>query len=226
MQAEAYEQLREALMRGRFRPGHAITVRAAALALGTSPMPVRGALQLLEAEGALVARDHRRTLMIPPLSVDELVELRDMRILLEGHASARAADRIEPAEIKSAAQHFKAMHRSSQVGDTDGYTLSNWAFHSTIYRSSRMPRLLSAIESLWLRIGPYVSVMLPDRASLLDSLPHHEAALQALRRRDRNGVRRAIAADITDCAASLAERLADAKLATSPSSSLSQDASA
>jgi DNA-binding GntR family transcriptional regulator len=207
LQAQAYAQLREALMNGRFLPGQAITVRAAAAALGTSPMPVRGALQLLEAEGALVARDQRRTLMIPSLSRAELAELRDIRVLLEGHAAARAAEHVTPTELKQAGAHLAAMRRAASAGDVGGYTLANWSFHSTIYRASRMKRLLAAVESLWLRIGPYVARMLPTRASLMRSLPNHERALAALRRRDRAAARRAIVADITDCAAELDRHL-------------------
>ena len=41
LQEQAYLRLREALMSGHFVPGQAITLRAAAEALGTSPMPVR-----------------------------------------------------------------------------------------------------------------------------------------------------------------------------------------
>ena len=51
LQEQAYLRLREALMNGHFVPGQA---RAAAEALGTSPMPVRDALRRLEIEHALV----------------------------------------------------------------------------------------------------------------------------------------------------------------------------
>jgi DNA-binding GntR family transcriptional regulator len=207
LQAQAYAQLREAVMSGRFRPGRAITVRAAANALGTSVMPVRGALQRLEAEGALSARDQRRTLMIPVLTRDELAEVRDIRVVMEGFAASRAAVSITPEELDVVKFHYDSMSSAAHAGDVEGYTRANWLFHATIYRASRMDRLLGIIESLWLRIGPYVHQMLPDQPSLVGSLPHHGEALEALRRRDPIAASDAIASDIKSCAALLAHEL-------------------
>jgi DNA-binding GntR family transcriptional regulator len=95
-------------MNGNFPAGHAITVRAAA-ALGRSPMPVRGALRPLEAECALIARDRRGTLMIPPRNASELEELRDIRVPRDGSA----ANRTIPADISAAPPHKKPAFRST-----------------------------------------------------------------------------------------------------------------
>jgi DNA-binding GntR family transcriptional regulator len=60
-------------MSGHFVPGQAITLRAAAEALGTSPMPVRDALRRLEIEHALVPRSNR-TLGVPEMTYASLTE--------------------------------------------------------------------------------------------------------------------------------------------------------
>src|ERR1700691_1403514 len=88
LQDQVYLQLRQALMAGSFRPGQALTLRSVAEALGVSQMPVRGALERLQAEGALVAQFSRRTLNVPELRLAELAELRDIRVELEGLATA------------------------------------------------------------------------------------------------------------------------------------------
>jgi DNA-binding GntR family transcriptional regulator len=216
LQSHAYKQLREALMSGRFPPGQAITVRAAAHALGTSPMPVRGALHRLEAEGALSMRDQRRTLMIPELTQPQLSELCDLRVLLEGLAAERAATSITDEEIGRVAEQCATLRAAAEAGDVQAYTNANWDFHTTIYHASRMPRLLEIVESFWLRIGPYVNLMLPDRESLVASVPNHEDALDALRRRDGAAARAAINSDITECAAGLAQRIGGTSPAPAP----------
>ena len=67
--------------------------------------------------------------------------------------------------------------------------------------------LVSLIEPTWMRIGPHVRLMLPDRRALIDSLGNHQRALQALRQREGVGAREAIQRDIFELAEGLAGML-------------------
>ncbi len=203
LQGQVYQQLRQALMAGRFRPGQALTLRSVAEALGVSHMPVRGALQRLEAEGALDAQFTRRTLNIPELTIVELEELRDIRVQLEGLATERAARNVTRPELAEIGRHVERMQAASEAGDIEGYILENWAFHTAVYKASHMLQLLALVEGLWLRIGPYVRVMLPDREAMLASMPNHHDIFEALKRGDAKSARMSITADISDCADSL-----------------------
>ena len=208
LQAQAYQQLRKALMAGVFKPGTVITIRAAAEALGTSPMPVRAALQRLEAEGALVARGSKRTLEIPALTRDEYQELRDIRVQLDGLAAERAAANVTPDEVDEIDALCRAMQAAAEAGILDDYVRTNWDFHLAICRASRMERLVALIENLWLRIGPYVPLMMPDRESMVASMGAHWRAVEALRARDGVAARQAIADDLTNSGAKLMTQLA------------------
>jgi DNA-binding GntR family transcriptional regulator len=206
LQEQAYNKLREALMSGHFAPGQSITLRATAEQMGTSPMPVRDALRRLEFEHALTARSNR-TLVVPEMTYASLTELRDVRVTLEGLAAEKAAQIITPAEIKTVGRHFEEMKEAATTGDLDAYMRANWAFHSAIYRASGSQLLVSLIEPTWIRIGPYVRLMFPDRKSLVDSLDNHLLALRALGARDSATARKAIAQDISDSAEGLATLL-------------------
>ncbi len=200
LQDQVYQQLRQALMAGRFQPGQVLTLRSVAEALGVSHMPVRGALQRLEAEGALNTQFTRRTLNVPELRIVEMEELRDIRVELEGLATERAAKNVTKPELVEIGERVKRMQAAAEAGDIEGYILENWGFHTAVYKASHMPQLLSLVEGLWLRIGPYVRFMLPDRESMLASMPNHHAIFEALGRRDAKAARKSIAADISDCA--------------------------
>ncbi len=206
LQEQAYLRLREALMSGHFVPGQAITLRAAAEALGTSPMPVRDALRRLEIEHALVPRSNR-TLGVPEMNYVSLTELREVRMALEGLAAEKAALLITSDEIAAVESHYQALAAGAAAGSPADYMRANWLFHTAIYRASRSHLLVSLIEPTWMRIGPYVRLMLPDRRALMDSLANHLRALQALRRRDGVGAREAIQRDIFDSAEGLAGML-------------------
>ena len=83
MAGQVYAQLRQAIMTGRFAPGQLLSLRGVAEAVGSSTMPVRAALTRLQAEGALSTAPGR-ALMVPPMTLELLDELRDVRISLEG----------------------------------------------------------------------------------------------------------------------------------------------
>jgi DNA-binding GntR family transcriptional regulator len=203
LQEQAYLRLREALMSGHFVPGQAITLRAAAEALGTSPMPVRDALRRLEIEHALVPRSNR-TLGVPEMTYTSLTELREVRMALEGLAAEKAALRITADEIAVAETHYQAMVAAASASNPDEYMRANWLFHSAIYRASQSHLLVSLIEPSWMRVGPYVRLMLPDRRALVDSLENHLDALRALHKRDGVAAREAIQRDIFESAEGLA----------------------
>jgi DNA-binding GntR family transcriptional regulator len=206
---QVYAQLREALMAGQFRPGQALTLRSVAEALDISHMPVRAALLRLEAEGAIAAPTNGRTLIIPQMRVSELLELRDIRAELEGLAAERAAAIISDAEILVADQHCHLMQTAAEAGNLEAYIRENWAFHTAVYRASRMKQLLGVIERLWLRIGPHVGMMMPDRTAMTASMPNHHKVVEALRRHDGFAARAGIADDIHESAENLSKVLPD-----------------
>src|SRR5688572_6772507 len=90
MQERVYQELRHALYQGRFMPGEVLTIRSLAVALGTSPMPVREAIQRLVSEKALVQMPNRTT-RVAELTAGEFDEWTRIRMEIEGYAAQRAA---------------------------------------------------------------------------------------------------------------------------------------
>lgn len=214
LQEQAYQRLRQALMNGEFVPGQNITLRAAATALGTSAMPVRDALRRLEIEHALLPRGNR-TLGVPEMTYASLRELREIRMTLEGLAAEKAAVLITPAEIATLETYYQALATAASAGDAEAYMRANWSFHSAIYRASRSQLLVAVIEPFWMRIGPYVRFMLPDRKRMLASLGNHSSAVKALRNRDCAASRQAIHRDLFESSEGLAAMLRAQEEATS-----------
>jgi DNA-binding GntR family transcriptional regulator len=116
---------------------------------------------------------------------------------LEGLAAEKPAPLITSDEIVVVESHYHALGAGASAGNP---------IHTGIYRPSRSRLLVSLIEPTWMRIGPYVRLMLPDRRALIDSLGNHQRALQALRQRE-GGAREAIQRDIFESAEGLAGML-------------------
>jgi DNA-binding GntR family transcriptional regulator len=92
---EVHEHLRGLIMSGVIPPGQRINIDDAARRLSVSPTPVREALAALESEGLVLKvplRGYRTTEL---LTRDELIELYELRMLLEPAAAASAARRID-----------------------------------------------------------------------------------------------------------------------------------
>ncbi|HEX2887644.1 GntR family transcriptional regulator [Vineibacter terrae] len=191
----AYQLLREALLRGEFMPGQDISLRGAAEALNVSQMPARQALSRLQAEGVLVMRENR-TLTVPELTPTTVVEVRDIRIALEGLAAELAALRATPQDIEAIAGHLKAMERSAQAHDIRQYIVDNWHFHMGVYRAAGSPMLLQMIEPLWVKYSAYTRLAGDEDTSA--TLPNHARALDGLRRRDPMLTRAGIVQDCCD----------------------------
>ena len=85
-----YQQLRTMIMSGRVRPGKELKLRELAKELHVSLMPVRDAIGRLVVERALDMLPNRQVI-VPELSLERLIEVRQVRVVLEGEAGALAA---------------------------------------------------------------------------------------------------------------------------------------
>lgn len=155
IQAQVYQRLRGALFNGAFSPGESLTTRKLAKKLGTSPMPVREALQRLVAERALVQMPNR-TFQVTPFTEVMFRELTRVRMSVEGLAAGEAARRATPADIRSLKKLNKTMMRGIEKDDSNAVMKANYDFHFSLYRLADMPQLLDIINGLWLRAGPYL----------------------------------------------------------------------
>src|SRR5919107_6387725 len=96
--AAAYERLRHAMMRLELAPSAAVSEAQLVDGFGFTKAVVRAALARLRAEGLVVA-EPRRGHVIAPLTMRDVLEIYDLRLLLEPPATEAAAGRIERDEL-------------------------------------------------------------------------------------------------------------------------------
>lgn len=189
-----YRRLRNRILFGAFQPGAAVTLRGLAEDMGVSPMPIREAVRRLIAERALKMQDNRRVL-VPPMTQSTFEQIVFARKTLEPELAARAMDSIGAPELKRIVAYDEAVDHAMAEGDVAGYMQNNFRFHFAIYEHAHCDTLLALVESIWLQFGPFMRMCYGrfDTATLVDQ---HQAAIAALRRKDRKALRAAIAADI------------------------------
>ncbi|QOZ23907.1 GntR family transcriptional regulator [Bradyrhizobium sp. CCBAU 51753] len=193
----AYSSLKDSIISGQFVPGRKLTVRSVAQALGVSTTPVRDAIVRLVAEGALVNLGPK-TVVVPVLTIATLDEVTKIRLALEGLAAFEGAAHIKDRDISFLEE---AQNRLTDAMDKAQYTdvlRANKAFHFRLYAASEMPRLVTLIESQWLRIGPSMNDLYPEFAIHRRGVTNHQRVISGLKRRDGTVVRTAIEKDVHD----------------------------
>jgi DNA-binding GntR family transcriptional regulator len=198
---EVYQRLCDLILDGQIAPGQTVTMQALADGFGVSIMPVREALRRLTAARALTVV-FGRSIGIPPLAADLLLDLTRVRTEMEGLAAAWAAERIEAMAIARLEEAMAAMDRAAAERDAKAFLRANHAFHFTVYAAAGSDVLMGLIEQNWLRISPFFN-LLRDSGNFLEANTHHRAVLAALRSRDAAAARAGIAADIAAATAVL-----------------------
>jgi DNA-binding GntR family transcriptional regulator len=192
--SKVYEELRTGLMEGRFWPGYRFKVRDLALAMKVSETPCREALMQLVRERVLVM-DAGRSIAAAPLTLPQYLELRGIRLLLEGMAGEAAARRVTTAQLRRVEEYHRALMKATDEGDWPAAVRTNWQFHHAVYSAAGMPELLALIEGIWLRNGPMLNLQYPDAAPTYPGRHQHLAVIEGLRERNPAKVRQAIIDD-------------------------------
>jgi DNA-binding GntR family transcriptional regulator len=186
--AQIAAQLRDMILGGVLPPGSRIDQTDLAQRFGVSVVPVREALARLQSSGLVRIMPHRGV-FIEDLSADELVDIYNVRELLEEHAARLAADRLTDADLTQLEQIVARMIETAEAGDFDTFLELNRTFHFTIYRAAHRRTLLLLISQLWDRSTRYRHLQLhvfPDRARA--SQFETNAILAACRRHDRDAI--------------------------------------
>lgn len=138
-----YLDLRRRLQRSEIGPDDRLVDTEIAAAYGASRMPAREALMRLVHEGYL--KGSTRGFVVPALSLSDVLEIFEIRRLLEPRAAALAArDLTEPAAAALSAALAEARAAESG-GDVEALILANIAFRSAWLGAVRNARLAATI---------------------------------------------------------------------------------
>ncbi|MFD3454702.1 GntR family transcriptional regulator [Streptomyces sp. NPDC058691] len=174
--------LREEILAGRLTPGTWLRQDEIAARLGTSRIPVREALRILESDGLTESFPNRGS-RVPMLSLDEVNTYYRMR------------ERLEPLTLNVSLphltdQHFEHLERVQDEienqSDVNRFLLLDRDFHMTTYAGCPSDHLLAITERLWNSTQHYRRAFMvladPDRATIVNA--EHRLILDAVRRRD------------------------------------------
>ncbi|WP_245301845.1 GntR family transcriptional regulator [Bradyrhizobium sp. LTSP885] len=149
------EALRRAISSGELAPGLQLRQDELAERFGTSRIPVREALRQLEAEGFVTILPNRGA-VVSDLSIDEVVELLEIRIALECHALRLAIPAMGEMDLDEATKILRSYDREPDPAQWGAF---NWTFHATLYAPCNRPRLLTMIEANYGHVGRFTRAL-------------------------------------------------------------------
>ncbi|MCO5731224.1 GntR family transcriptional regulator [Rhizobium sp. SSA_523] len=199
----AFRRIREDLISGALPPGSKIKLEQAKARYGVSVSTLREILNRLTTENLVVA-EGQRGFEVSPASTRELLELADLRILLECHAlglSFTGGDLEWEARLVAAHHKLSSVERSLLAGDssrTVDWVRYDWEFHQALVSACNSVNLMAALSSVFDRFLRYHLLAesfrgqpVVDDHRLLFELAlkrDHEGACRMLTRHVKNGV--------------------------------------
>lgn len=155
-----FAQIREDIILGVLPPGAKVKLEQARQRYAVSVSSLREILYRLTAENLVVA-EGQRGFEVSPVSRQELLELADLRILLEQHAiglSFAAGDLEWEGRIVAAHHRLAAVEKRLLSGDasrTIDWVRYDWEFHQAIVSACNSATLMQSLSSVFDRFLRY-----------------------------------------------------------------------
>lgn len=181
--AHVYDRLKDAIITGTLRPLERISENKVAADFGLSRTPVRQALQRLEAEGLIQVVPKRGSFVSRP-TVEDILEIYQIRTPLEAACARVAAERIEESQLALLDRLVRVEQARGPGRAADRSLRAAAQFHAVIYGCSRNQRMATLLVDLQNQVHR-VRVLWPSTVARLgDTWSEHAAIVEALRARD------------------------------------------
>lgn len=198
-QAAVHRSVKARIVAGEFPAGSRMRPDALRAAYGCSASAMREVFLRLAAEG-LLTQEEQRGFHVPAADPTRLTELMDLRILLESEgaaASIREGDLDWEAGL--AAAHHKLAHIESKMKASDDLTplvaiwsRIDWEFHEALLAACPNRTLLETHRSIYERFRQQVVAEVETAGFRGETIPEHQAILEAAVARDEAACREAI----------------------------------
>ncbi|MEZ6044492.1 MAG: GntR family transcriptional regulator [Planctomycetaceae bacterium] len=186
-----YETLVEAIVEGQLPPGTSLSSVDLSQQLQVSRTPVTELLQRLAHDG-LVEQLSNRKAQVMQLSFEDISEIYEMRMMLEGAAAERAATRLSPETIRSLIQEANRLKsRRREVGWHEQAIEYDLRFHQILAEAADNKRMAEDILR-YRRLVRCFCRMTGSEQNLLAALKEHLNILRMLEQRKPAAARKAM----------------------------------
>lgn len=178
-----FENLREAIVEGKLKPGQRLMEVQLAEQLGVSRTPVREAIRKLELEG-LVVMLPRKGAYVANMSLKDIIDVLEIRASLEGLAASLAAERINESDLQKMYKIAEEFKQSTMDADVEALLRKDVEFHECIFKATNNKKLHQVINSLWEQVYRFRVTYMSDYDSSINIVEEHNLIIDAIKKGD------------------------------------------
>lgn len=184
-------EIRDAIVRGEYVPDQRLVEADLSARFCDGRSAVRAALLQLANEG-LVERVQNRGARVRTVSLEEAIEISEVRMVVEGLCAAKAAERATAADAAELRGIGARMEAAVAMGDVLGYSEASQLLHQRIRDLSGQgaaERVLERLRAQGVR-HQFRLALQPGRPAV--SLPEHLAIIEAICAGDAQAAEQAV----------------------------------
>jgi DNA-binding GntR family transcriptional regulator len=192
---QAYLRLRHEILTCILAPGQVVSERELARQYEMSKTPVREALSQVCHDG-LMQRLPGRGYMVAPITIEDIRDLFDLRLILEVTAAERAIQHPSPAQVFALKEMSDITYCLDDPTSHVQFLKTNRDFHLTLAKAAGNRRLVRTLEGLLIEMDRLFHLGLRLRDSSDEMRQEHQEVVAALEAGDVEEMRQAISHQI------------------------------
>jgi DNA-binding GntR family transcriptional regulator len=171
------ETLREKILSGELKAGESLRQAALATELNVSRIPVREALLQLEGEGLVVFEPHKGA-TVTELNAQHVVELFELRAMLEGHLLAVSLPSLTEEKLAEASDILSQLDKAlGKENAANTWSELNSRYHNCLYSAANRPQTQDLVDTLNKNADRYIRMHLLWAGGISKAGPEHNQLL-------------------------------------------------
>jgi len=180
---QAYEKIKHEIITLGFRPGEYLNEAQVSKRFRIGRTPVRQALNRLMLEG-MVDVIPRKGVIVKAVSLDDVVQTIDVRIVNETYCAKLAVARADESDIAELTRILDESDKAIAASDSVRQMMLDRDFHNALSRAARNAVLAECIRTLHDRSLRFWFISLGDPVHHVAVKQEHRAILDAIKARD------------------------------------------
>lgn len=178
---QIYEILKDRIVKLELEPGAKIDISSLAIEFDISETPIRDALKKLSKDG-LVKTKARRGYYVVKLSREDVLEIYDLRKLLESHALESSIKNIRSSELQRLKKIWREMEKRNKKETEESlkFYVTDQEFHLKIVKRCNNHRL----QAIFSQIYDLVRICQHMYINIENALSEHIAIIEAMEQKD------------------------------------------
>ena len=179
----AYEMIKEDIVCNKIKPGTLLVERQICEGLNTSRTPVREAIQKLANE-SLVEFVPGMGAFVSNITYNDIIEIYDIRAMLEGLAAERCTMHIRRAERQQLGENILLLEEAVKKNDYDAFIEHDIKFHQSVVNCARNERLRRLAGNYMDQARRITYLIRDDEERIHLSLEQHALIYKAIKAND------------------------------------------